>query len=246
MRIQLVKNWQKPCLFIVGSFSSPDQHIKNLILDLKEECVERDLSPVIVLVSPSPAGVMRKRINWPEPCGLEILYQWFVGLGMEGIIRYHFTEADFSAGCESFFDEVEKLGLVSGIWLGQNQSLGSLTKGNQGAILRECATRKYECQILEASTRRPKALLDCILEGDLDAARAQAVLPFTWLQADCCLTITGWPQGLYQVQTIDKLGKERKMQQLVESFDEGNGFRWPSEELVQMTFLKKLQEPMHK
>jgi FAD synthase len=185
---------------VVGTWDPLSQAHQQLFGDMVMYASEQALSTLVAVIDPSPPALMYGLAEVPIFDDVETRSELMLSMGIDGVLRIHFTEQDLDAGAVEFLDAVQRQVQLAELWLGAHQTLGRGKAGNFATIENLVTERNVVLKRLPLARAKVRNVTEMLAAGQMgEAARSVGRPPMRRRPLAEKLWIA-WPPGRYQVQ----------------------------------------------
>jgi FAD synthase len=185
---------------VIGTWDPIVPAHKELFRDLARRGRHEALTPVVIIIYPSPARLLNPDLGaCPDYADIASRVALIRECAPVQVLVVRFHKKDLDASCRSFFDLVGACICLRELWLGANQSLGRGRQGSNAevtALTRRRNIRLFRLSVCSRSDIGGRAIR-FLQQGKLRRAVALAGHPPIWRRPQSGLLRVDWPPGRY-------------------------------------------------
>jgi FAD synthase len=224
-----------PALAMIGTWDPMITAHTEIFQKLVERGKEVDLTPVLIMIHPSPAQLVNleyKRLEYSDIGSRVIMASEAAPVK---ILVIRFLTRDLDVTFRDFLDLIGSQIDLRELWLGDGQSLGRGPQGSDAGIMKLAEERQVQIRRLQSFSRinEGSAARTLLNRGNLRDAVKLVGHPPTWKKPHRDMLRLHWPPGAYTAMGIlrPSLTPEETRSFRIELVLNKNGpqcqFRWP-------------------
>jgi FAD synthase len=195
-----------PVISTIGAYDPLTSDHLNLASALVNRCRNGNLSPSVVIITPSPAALLTPDQKMPLHMDLEARIRELQKAGIELVVVASFSREDLELKAYDFLNKLRSVIPLAGIWLGANQSLGTGLLGSNRAVAEYAKEAGMEFKILDLDRTLRQQCLEVqklLSRGDMGLVKdVTGVYPQVTLRCGKSIEALHWPAGTYESRSL--------------------------------------------
>lgn len=247
MRVTVIGQVDQPAAIVVGSWDPLLPGHLALFRRLRKYARHHSLASVVVHLHPSPTRQLNGPLERPTYDDIKARLDMVAQCGVTASILVRFRKQDLTAGAKEFIGSVTQHVKIKELWLGAQQSLGSLESGSSEAISKLAKKHQFTVVRLPYSVQAAggRKVRQYLKNGDLgEATRIVGHSP-VWAKPRSGLLRLAWRPGNYIVALLSSPSGQTGQTMVLKLAASGQGVpkcRWPDPAIRWLTFIDRAQD----